>query len=258
VRFATEKLTPERLGDERRQYRSRLDAVGGDAHIDQPVPLTSARMHPSRIDLSVDAVLRDRRLLTHPFYRRWEAGEVSMRELASYAAQYRHFENYLPGFLAELASSLPVGPARSLVRANLEDELGDPVPHTELFEKFADAVGAAPQEPSPAMTRLLATYRELLGEDPESALAGFLAYEAQAAEVASNKADALRAHCGLDDRGAAFWDHHARVDVEHREWTRDALALSTTDAPRVEAALRRAADAWWAFLDEREGLASAA
>ncbi len=183
---------------------------------------------------------------------------MSKRELASYAAQYRHFEQYLPHFLAELVSALPVGPARTLVQANLDDELGDPVPHTDLFEEFATAVGATTEEASPAMAELLATYDQLLDNDPESALAGFLAYESQAAEVASNKAGTLREHYGINGRGAAFWEHHARVDVEHRQWTRDALALSTSDTHRIESSLRSAADAWWAFLDEREVLATAA
>ncbi|MGB9111753.1 MAG: iron-containing redox enzyme family protein [Acidimicrobiales bacterium] len=215
-------------------------------------------MRPSRIDASVDSVLQGRRLLTHPFYRRWEAGRVSKPELASYAAQYRHFEQYLPHFLAELASALPDGPARTLVQANLGDELGDPIPHTALFEEFATAVGATVQEASPAMAQLLATYDEMLDMDPQSALAGFLAYEMQAAEVASNKAKTLRQHYGIDGRGSAFWDHHARVDVEHRQWMRDALALSTSDTHEIEESLRNAADAWWAFLDEREEFATAA
>ncbi len=210
------------------------------------------------IDSWVDAAIKDRRLLTHPFYRRWEAGEVSMLELKSYAEQYRHFEKYLPGFLAEVVSLLPDGPGRALVQENLDDELGDPIPHVELFEQFAGAVGAEAQPPSPATTHLLATYDALLFEGPESALAGFLAYESQAAEVAANKAEGLRKHYGLGSRAVAFWDHHARVDIEHREWTLQAVADAATNAPQIEAALRDAADAWWAFLDEREVLAGAA
>ena len=181
-----------------------------------------------------------------------------MLELKSYAEQYRHFENYLPGFLTEIVSLLPEGPGRALVQANLDDELGDPIPHVELFEQFADAVGADDKRPSPATGHLLVTYEALLFEGPESGLAGFLAYESQAAEVAANKADGLRKHYGLNSKAVAFWDHHARVDIEHREWTRQAVADSATNAPQIQAALRDAADAWWAFLDEREVLASAA
>ena len=200
----------------------------------------------------VAAALSDRRLLYHPFYRRWEAGQVAISELADYASQYRHFESYLPSFLGELVRSLPEGRSRDLVAANLADELGDPVPHTELFERFARAVDAPQAECSPAMAALLDVHEDLLGRDALHALAGFLAYECQAAEVARAKADGLRTHYGLEDDAVSFWAHHAEVDINHALWARDALT-GLTDAPgALEPSVRVAADAWWAFLDERE------
>lgn len=211
-------------------------------------------MTSSEIEAVLSSTLADRWLLGHPFYLRWEAGELSMPELSAYAGQYRHFEAYLPGFLERLAGSLPAGEARDMVVANLADERGDPVPHAELFERFAAAVGADADAPSPAMSALLGTYDELLGESPVAALAGFLAYESQAADVARSKGEGLRRHYGLDDQAASFWEHHAEVDARHRDWTERALAVAM-DSQRVRSAFRRAADAWWAFLDERESLA---
>jgi pyrroloquinoline-quinone synthase len=202
------------------------------------------------------AALADRRLLNHPFYRRWEAGEVSMPELAAYAAQYRHFERYLPGFLSRLTAALADGPARDLVAANLADEQGDPTPHAELFERFATAVAAGADAASPATTGLLGTYDDLLSDGPMSALAGFVAYESQAAEIAQSKADGLRRQYQLSDSALRFWDHHAQVDVRHDAWAREALATSVCTDDAVGSDLRRAADAWWAFLDEREALAN--
>jgi pyrroloquinoline-quinone synthase len=211
-------------------------------------------MENPELDRVLVAALTDRRLLDHPFYRRWEAGEVSMPELAAYAAQYRYFEGYLPGFLSGLTAVVADGPARQLVAANLADEQGDPVPHTELFEQFAVAVAAGTDAASPATVGLLATYDDLLGEGPTAGLAGFLAYESQAAEIARSKAEGLRRHYQLDDSAVRFWDHHAQVDVRHHVWAREALAASVDDDAAVESGLRRAANAWWAFLDERQAL----
>lgn len=213
-------------------------------------------MDNSELGRVLAATLADRRLVTHPFYRRWEAGEVSMPELASYAAQYRYFERFLPGFLCRLTDALAAGPARDLVAANLADEQGDPAPHVELFEQFAEAVGAGPEAASPATTGLLGTYDDLLGCGPVSGLAGFVAYESQAAEIAQRKADGLRRQYQLSDSGVRFWDHHARVDVRHDAWAREALATSVSVDCAIGSDLRRAADAWWAFLDEREALAN--
>jgi pyrroloquinoline-quinone synthase len=202
--------------------------------------------------------LADRRLLDHPFYRRWERGEVTMSELADYAAQYRHFETWLPGYLARLLAQLPPGEARDLVAANLDDELGDPVPHVELFEGFARGVSAPATGPSEAMASLLATYDDLLDKGPVEGLAGFVAYEVQAADVARNKADGLRRHYGLADEAVAFWEHHADVDMTHAAWAVSALGLMTEELSETGVSVHRAANAWWRFLDERETMGQAA
>jgi pyrroloquinoline-quinone synthase len=209
-------------------------------------------MDAASIDDTVSAATKGLRLLGHPFYRRWEAGELVDGELTTYAGQYRHFEAMLPAFLGTLASSLPEGEAHRAVTANLADECGDPVPHLELFDRFADALGAPVAAATPATKDLLAAYDTVLAQGPVPALAGLLAYERQAPEIAESKAAGLRAHYGLDAEAVSFWDHHATVDVAHGAWTADALA--DLDAPQevVAAATRVVAEAWWAFLDERE------
>src|SRR5271156_4899333 len=109
-------------------------------------------MHTQRIhEVLADAIV-GRHLLTHPFYRRWEAGTLSEAELAAYAEQYRHIERELPLPLSTIAQALPEGRARELVEANLADELGTPEPHVELFETFAAAAGAAPDAPATPTT----------------------------------------------------------------------------------------------------------
>lgn len=207
----------------------------------------------------ISELLADRQLLQHPFYRRWQQGNVTMEELGRYAAEYRHFERYLPEFLSRLVSGLPEGEARDLVAANLADELGDPVAHVELFERFATAVGASEgdeaTDPSPAMAALLATYDEMLAVSAGAALAGFVAYESQSSAIAAEKAAGLRRDHGLDEEAVSFWEHHATVDSRHGEWA--TAALGATGADEHGGHIKQAADAWWAFLDEREALAGA-
>ena len=38
----------------------------------------------------LDDARRRRNILEHPFYTRWERGELTSRELADYAGEYRH------------------------------------------------------------------------------------------------------------------------------------------------------------------------
>src|ERR1700753_832591 len=146
-------------------------------------------MHPQPIDEVLAEAIVGRRLLTHPFYRRWEAGTLTEGELAAYAEQYRHIERELPVTLAAIAEALPAGRARDLVEANLADELGTPEPHAPLFDSFARAARAP---------GWLAGVPTTAAHDPGAPLAMIAASEVQAADIAASKGDGLRRHYGFD------------------------------------------------------------
>lgn len=197
--------------------------------------------------------LAERRLLDHPFYVRWQAGELSLAELGGYAEQYRYFESSLPSLLRDLLDRLGDTAAADLVRRNLADEEGVPAPHVELFADFAMAAGAADDvDATDATRRLIGTYHELIAAGAAEGLAAVVAYEMQAPEIAASKASGLRARYGLDSRATRFWDVHATMDRDHSDWSIDALACLGAPAATVVSAARRSLDAWWAFLDERE------
>ena len=207
----------------------------------------------TQLDVLVADALHDRRLLDHPFYRRWEAGTLERSELASYAGQYRHFERSLPVVLERVAEALPEGADRRMVEANLEDELGRPEAHTVMFERFAAAVGApATSEPTPATAELVAYYDSRARHDPVAALAALAVYEVQAPLIAASKAEGLRAHYGVNETGTRFWDVHAEIDALHAQWALDVVAAVAGRPADIEGAVHEAAAAWWAFLDERE------
>jgi pyrroloquinoline-quinone synthase len=215
-------------------------------------------MHTAHIQEALVDALTGRQLLTHPFYRRWEAGTLADGELAAYAEQYRHLEGELPLTLAAVAGQLPAGRARTLVEANLADELGEPAPHAVMFESFARAAGAREDvAPTKATAALLSAIRSAAGRDPVAALSMVAAYEVQAADIAASKADGLRRHYGLDAEGTRFWDIHTTQEVAHAGWSTEALAVVDADAAVVHESARVAAEAWWDFLTEREELAPA-
>jgi pyrroloquinoline-quinone synthase len=212
---------------------------------------------------AVASALEDRQLLTHPFYRRWEAGELSMDELAEYAVHYRAFEAVLPEVLGTVVDELMAEgefEAAEMVARNLADELGRPESHLSLFDGFAAALPttAIATGPGDAARALAETYRALAAESPAAAIAGLAAYESQAAGIAATKGDGLRRWYGMDAAGTRFWDVHSTMDADHGEWAVEALALLDADADQVADGARRAADAWWALLDERqsEGVAA--
>jgi len=210
-----------------------------------------AGYHPAMdLTLTVTGILEGRTLLSHPLYRRWEEGGLKDGELASYASQYLHVERQLPDTLAATIASTPDGRVRSLLQENLDDELGKPIPHVELFDGFARAVDAVETAPTPATAALVDLYRTAPAVGSAFALGVLAAYEVQAAAIARSKADGLRDHYGLDETATAFWDLHAELEDAHADWTLD--AASTLDDAEFVRGVATSRDAWWAFLDDRE------
>jgi pyrroloquinoline-quinone synthase len=204
---------------------------------------------------ALDKAVSDHQLLNHPFYRRWEAGQLTRHELTKYAVQYRYFETMLPAFLQELSEQIPVGPARDSVLDNLSDEVTAPS-HLELFERFASFYEASLAPISAAMKSLVDSYFQLLRQSPSASLAGLWAYESQGARIADSKAEGLTDHYGAASEAVAFWSAHGSVEDDHAQWTLDALLSLEPDTAEVQGAARLIAERWWAFLDERELAAS--
>lgn len=210
-------------------------------------------MRAKQLRAELSAALADRQLLRHPFYLRWEAGELALEDIAAYASQYSYFEASLPGMLRRMVVQLGEHPAAESVRRNLDDEESNPMPHVELFATFAAAVGAQPGVPAGAAARhLVDIYNALIDAGPAEGLAAMVAYEMQAPAIAASKADGLRKHYKIDAAGTAFWDVHATMDDDHADWTFEALAGLPVVASTVVESARAGADAWWQFLDERE------
>ncbi|MGO8871654.1 MAG: iron-containing redox enzyme family protein [Acidimicrobiales bacterium] len=212
-----------------------------------------------RLAAAVARGVEGRALLTHPFYQRWESGELDRSEVAEYAVHYRAFEAALPAVLGAVATGLRRDgriEAAAAVERNLADELAVPAPHLELFDRFAAALPAATAEaPGPAARALVDTYDTLVADGPVAALAALAAYETQASAIAVTKAEGLRRWYGVEGTGTEFWDVHAGMDADHGRWAVEALALLDADPRSVEVSARRAADAWWAVLDERQAAA---
>jgi pyrroloquinoline quinone (PQQ) biosynthesis protein C len=218
---------------------------------------TTTGTDPEALATAVARALDGRALLTHPFYRRWEAGTLAPGELAEYAVHYRAFEATLPEVLSAVVSDLQSDgrlEAGAMVQRNLDDELGNPESHLDLFDRFAAGLATAPvaSVPGAAAVSLADTYLTLAARGPVAALAGLAAYETQAADVARTKAEGLRRWYGMDAGATAFWDVHATMDADHGDWALETLAAMGADPAEVGAAARTAADAWWALLDERE------
>jgi pyrroloquinoline-quinone synthase len=142
---------------------------------------------------------------------------------------------------------------------NLWDEEHGERNHAFLWLQFAGALGLSKAQVEHAavlpQTRDLVDMLKAITRDGsyQEGLVAMYAYEAQAPAVATEKLRGLREFYGLTSPEATeFFALHASLDVEHSKGEAQGIVaqLLTPQQERgVEAALGRALDALWGFLD---------
>jgi len=203
----------------------------------------------------IDAVIAGRRLLAHPFYQRWLAGDLTLDDLRAYAGQYYKFEAAFPGYLTKVLAKLETAADRKVLLQNLVDEEGGES-HLEMFARFGQALGLTRDQlesaPMKDSTRVLLDTFAIATADgsPAEGLVTLYAYESQAAEVAASKTESLMSRYGLQTGdGTDFWSVHAQADELHSAWERELLERLIQDPEPTVAAAGRASNALWGFLD---------
>jgi pyrroloquinoline-quinone synthase len=175
-------------------------------------------------------------VLEHPFYRRWECGELTRDDLAIYAGEYRH------AVVALAATAAATGDAE---HAREEAE------HIGLWDDFADSVDAKLDRVPSAGTRQCAdAWRR---SDALEARAVLYAVESAQPEISRTKLEGLVRHYGFEAESpaTAYFRIHASLDEEHAAASRRALAehAQEADGARLAAAAEAALRGNWELLD---------
>jgi pyrroloquinoline-quinone synthase len=183
----------------------------------------------------LDAVSDRWNVLHHPFYRRWECGELTRDELAYYAGEYRHAVVALAGLAAS---------------ASDESHAAEEAAHVFLWDDFAASVDADLDRPPRPETTECA--RAWSGEGLEG-VAALYAIESAQPEISRTKLDGLVRWYGFDagTKGTRYFELHAERDHDHATRSRDVLAEQARpdDADRLVAAAEAALRGNWALLD---------
>jgi pyrroloquinoline-quinone synthase len=188
----------------------------------------------------LDDARRRRNILEHPFYTRWERGELTRSELSAYAGEYRHAVVAFSG-TAEAAAPL----------AGTEHAVEERA-HIGLWDEFAAALDADLERPARTETRGCAA-AWTSAADPLEAVAILYAIEAGQPDVSRTKLAGLVEHYGFEESedGTAYFRLHAELDHEHAAESRELLERHATpaDEDRLVAAAERALDGNWELLD---------
>jgi pyrroloquinoline-quinone synthase len=174
-------------------------------------------------------------VLRHPFYTRWERGELTRDELAFYAGEYRH---------------AVVALAESAAAAGDAEHAREEAQHVGLWDSFAEELDAPlDREPTPETS---ACARAWARTDRSEALAVLYAVESSQPAIAETKLRGLVEHYGFRPDGAetAYFALHADLDKEHARAARAALRdVRPEDVPRLAKAAEAALRANWLLLD---------
>ena len=174
-------------------------------------------------------------VLDHPFYLRWERGELTRKELAFYAGEYR----YAVAALADAADT-----------AGDPEHAAEEAAHIGLWDDFAAALEAPlDRDPTEETAECATAWRR---DDPLEARAVLYAVESGQPDISRTKLTGLVDHYGFarGSSGTAYFELHADRDHEHAAASRRVLAdAAPEDADRLVDAAERALEGNWRLLD---------
>ena len=217
----------------------------------------------SGLEARIKAVLDEKSLLKHPFYREWTTGELPRAKLQEYARQYYHFEAAFPRYLSSIHSRTESPEIRQLLLDNLWDEEHGARNHPVLWLEFAAALGVSASEVKTATLRpetaaLVEHFNQTSRTAPlAEALGTLFAYEGQVPAIAWQKIKGLTEHYGFEPRQFEFFSVHLVADIAHAGAEMDSIAMACDDEDAVVRAVDVACDRLLSFLDGCYNVAAA-
>ena len=190
----------------------------------------------------IDAARSRWDVLRHPFYTRWERGELTCSELAFYTGEYRHAVTAL---------------ADAAAAAGEAEHAREEAEHVGLWDAFADALEAPlDREPTPETAACAEAWART---ERLEALAVLYAVESAQPAIAETKLRGLVDHYGFapGGHGTEYFTLHAELDKEHARAAKAQLAgVEPEHEGRLAAAAEDALRANWLLLDGVERAAA--
>jgi len=217
-------------------------------------------MDPEVFQEALDVRVARYDLLSHPFYRAWASGRLTLEHLRTYAREYFHHVAAFPTFLSALHSRLGDCALRRAVLRNLAEEEVEGRPHSDMWLDFAEGVGLSREQvrdsqPSAPVRRLIKRFHRSARQDsPAEVLAALYAYESQVPRISGEKACGLLRYYGADAHTCGYFALHTYADVRQSQiWCDELRQVVAEDSTLAEPALNaaeRAASWLWQALDE--------
>lgn len=207
----------------------------------------------------IDAAVKERSMLAHPFYQAWEEGRLSLETLREYSKQYFHHVEAFPRAVSAVHANCPDARGRRLLAENLAEEEGlgeGKNDHATLWMDFANGLGADEAEVrgvaiNPETQGLIDAFRTLSRSSYAAGLGALYAYESQLPAIATTKIDGLVERYGVsDEKAIRFFKVHEAADIEHSQVCRELIdALPEAERAEALAGATALSEALLRFLD---------
>jgi pyrroloquinoline-quinone synthase len=181
----------------------------------------------------LDTILEKWNLLEHPFYKAWSAGTLPVEALKVYASEYGAFINTLENGWKTLDDPETAEEERE---------------HAELWEQFADVLGAHVSAPQITQTKDLIKDSESLFSSSATTLGAMYAFEAQQPATAKSKLEGLKTHYSLPSEVEPYFEVHSANWHESEKILSAMDQLSPEEQAQAEAACARMAESLWNAL----------
>lgn len=207
------------------------------------------------LEKRIKALLDEKSMLKHPFYREWTTGQLPVFKLQEYARQYYHFEAAFPRFLSAIHARTESPEIRQLLLDNLWDEEHGERNHPALWLEFAAALGVSGDEVKAAKLRpqtkaLIDHFNGTSRQAPlAEALGTLFAYEGQVPAIAWQKIKGLTEHYQFEPKQFEFFSVHLVADIAHAGAEMESIAMATEDEDGVVRAVEQSCDLLLQFLD---------
>ena len=172
----------------------------------------------------IDEMIKKNHLLNHPFYKAWNAGELSKDTIREYAAQYFQHVSLFPRYLSAIHSNCNDIKTRQLLLENLNEEEKGSDNHPELWMRFAEGMGNTRENvketnPIKETKELVKTFMKLSkSEKYHIGLASLYCYESMQPEISETKKDGLQKFYNISDEDTLkFFTVHMHADKWHRK-----------------------------------------
>lgn len=187
------------------------------------------------INHALNARIEKWKLLKHPFYQAWEAGELPLPALQAYAQEYGAFIELMPSGWATL---------------NDVDTVREEQEHIELWQDFAKALDTEIAEAQLPAIKLLTEKTKTLFSNKATAMGALFAFEVQQPETASSKLDGLRTYYNMHESAEAYFIEHAKNEHESVKLLALISDLSESEQAQAMQACEEMSQALWDALTD--------